>query len=355
MNKKVLTIIVIIIALIAAWFFWGGSSSKDKSTYTLGRAENGYISESIDATGIIEPVRQVDLSAKISGTLREVNVRENEWVQRGQVLAVIEAKAAESQLAQAESILNNKRSLYNRYHSLYEQGAVSYQTLADAQMNYETAQATYDKALADIRDTVITAPMDGVVLGEPMEEGEMISQGVANQMIIVTVADLNKLRIRLLVDETDVGKIKVGQRVTFTVDAYPDREFNGRVSDISRKEDKETSTNVVYYRVYVNIEENGSDVLYPSMTARAIVYGKEQDDTLIIPITALRSDEEGQYVFRKSGEQLEKAYVKLGVVTDSKAEVLSGITGSDDIVVSGSVPEDKAGHEVRPFGIGGRR
>lgn len=131
--------------------------------------------------------------------------------------------------------MENKRSYYNRLNSLYEQGAVAYQTMDDARLSYLNAQAAYTKAQADVNDTVITSPLDGVIIGEPMQEGETVSQGLSSQMVIVTVADLSAMKIELLVDETDIGEVAIGQTVSFTVDAYPGRIFHGTVSDISKK------------------------------------------------------------------------------------------------------------------------
>lgn len=118
---------------------------------------------------------------------------------------------------------------------LYRQGAVSYQDMDDARLEYLNSQAAYDKAEADVNDTIVLSPMDGTIIGEPMKEGSTVSQGLSSQMIIATVADLSSMQIELLVDETDIGEVAVGQDVTFTVDAYPNRTFHGRVENISKK------------------------------------------------------------------------------------------------------------------------
>lgn len=346
MKKKIWIGLAVILLFVLGWFMWGQRSNKEEAKYILGEVKIANVSKTIDATGNIEPVQKVDLGSKISGTIKKVYVKENEAVHAGQVLVEIEAKAAESSLAQNRSTLANKRSLYERYVQLYNQGAISYQELDDARTNYETAKAAYDKAQADINDTVIVSPMDGVVVGEPMNEGETISQGVANQMIIMTVADLSRMQIELAVDETDIGQVRRGQRVTFTVDAYSDKEFSGHVEDISRKRIGSGET-VIYYTVYVDIDGDVS-ILYPSMTARAVIYATEAKNVPVIPITALRNDDKGQFVYKKNGDKLEKTYVKLGIIADTQAEVRSGLKEHDEIVVSGSVPEDKAGHEIKP-------
>lgn len=342
MKKWGIAVIILLVLLVAGGYWWTQHKQQEKPTgYTLGKVETGKIAGGIDATGTVEPVKKVDLSASISGKLRQVLVKENEKVQAGQVLAVIESKTADSQLSQAQSILANKKSRYERYQQLYQEGAVAYQTMADAQMDYETAAAAYEKAEADTRDTVITSPLTGIVIGEPMKEGETVSQGLASQMIIVRVADLSEMQIRLLVDETDIGQVHEGQQVTFTVDAYPGRDFHGKVTDISRQPSDSKSASVIYYTVYVAIDQADLEGLYPSMTARAVIHGKQSDHALIVPITSLRNDKEGQFVYRKQGKGFEKVHVQVGVVEDNRVEILSGLQKGDEIVVSGSLPEEK--------------
>ena len=175
--------------------------------YTLGTVQKGNLQLSVDATGTIEPVNQVDLSATASGTLEHVFVKQNEPVTKGEVLAEIESKALTSTREQTQNTLTNKESYYNRMNKLYGEGAVSYQTMDDARLEYLNAKAAYDKAEADLDDTVIVAPMDGIVIGEPMNEGETVSQGLSNQMVIISIADLSDMRIELLVDETDIGAV----------------------------------------------------------------------------------------------------------------------------------------------------
>lgn len=343
MKKKMLIGVGILVLVCGLWLGYQHQNKEEEPKYVVGKVKRETIARTVDATGMIEPIQQVELGSKISGIIKSVFVKENDPVKKGDVLVKIEAKAAESQLSQTRSVLQNKESLYQRYQHLYEDGAVSYQVLANAQMEYETALAAYNKAEADMNDTVIVSPIDGVVVGEPMKVGETVSQSVANQMIIVRVADLSRMQVELLVDETDIGRVSEGSRVVFTVDAYPEVEFHGQVTDISRKS-VTSSGSVVYYTVYIEVNDQ-ADKLYPSMTARATIYGEEHENAIVVPITALRSDEKGQFVYRKVNDNLEKVYIKTGMMTDTKAEVISGIAVDDDIVVSGKTPEDKNGHQ----------
>lgn len=349
MNKKWLGLLLAAAVVIGGGGYWYSASQTEvKDAYTLGAVTKGDISVSIDATGTIEPVNSVDLSATVSGTLQQMLVTQNEQVTKGQQIAVIESKAAQSTLQQAKNTLANKESYYFRMRRLYRQGAVSYQDMDDARLEYLNSQAAYDKAEADVNDTIVLSPMDGTVIGEPMKEGSTVSQGLSSQMIIATVADLSSMQIELLVDETDIGEVSIGQDVTFTVDAYPNRTFHGKVQNISKKEYSSTtgstasSSSVVYYTVYVLINADELDGLYPSMTARAEILGRVDKDALLIPVTAVRSDTTGSYVYRKAGQGVEKAYIETGITSNTSVEVLSGLSEGDEIVVSGTVSQEKA-------------
>lgn len=346
MKKKILiaVLLILILALGGGWYWYNRTHQSKKDTYTLGTVNRDNISLTVDATGTIEPDNSVDLSATASGTLEKVYVKQNEKVTKGQVLATIESKALTSTMKQAQNTLENKESYFNRLNSLYSQGAISYQEMDNARLEYLNAQAAYDKAQADVNDTVITSPMDGVVVGEPMKEGETVSQGLSSQMVIVSVADLSAMRIELLVDETDIGEVKIGQNVDFTVDAYPNRTFHGMVTDISKKQysSSSSSSSVVYYTVYVEINKDELEGLYPSMTARATIHGRESDNALTVPVTAIRSDGEGSYVYVKNGDGVSKAYVTTGITTDKEVEILDGLHEGDEIVVSGTVSAEKS-------------
>ncbi len=341
MTKKGWMAVAAAVIFVGACVWWLIPDESPKEEYTVGQVASGDMTEKIDVTGTIEPLRRVDLSATVSGVLREVRVRENDKVARGQVIAVIESETAESHLRQAKSNLENKRASLARYEELYQSGAISAEMRDDKRLAYESAAAEYDRAQGDFSDTVIVSPIAGTVIGEPMREGETLSQGLANQMIIATVADLSNMRIKLAVDETDIGRVAVGQEVKFTVDAYPTTEFHGRVTDISRRIPINSTATVIYYTVYVAVDPAEIDRLYPGMTARAIVYGRHVQQVPVIPITALRSGVGGQYVYRRTANGFEKVDVVLGIVDDMHAEVVSGLSVGDTIVINGSIPEEE--------------
>lgn len=346
-NKMLIAIILVIVMTCGGWYWYHQTHQEKKDNYTLGTVGRDSIQMTVDATGTIEPDNSVDLSATASGTLEKVYVKQNEAVTKGQVLAMIESKALTATMKETQNTLANKESYYNRLRQLYDQGGISYQEFDNARLEYKNAQAAYDKAQADVNDTLITSPMDGIVIGEPMKEGETVSQGLSSQMVIVSVADLSTMRIELLVDETDIGEVRHGEDVEFTVDAYPNKTFHGIVTDISKKpysssSSSSSTSSVVYYTVYVEINKDELEGLYPSMTARATIKGRKSEDALVVPVTAVRSDSKGSYVYVKNGNDVQKSYVSTGITTDKEVEILNGLKEGDSIIVSGTVSQEKA-------------
>jgi HlyD family secretion protein/macrolide-specific efflux system membrane fusion protein len=218
-----------------------------------------------------------------------------------------------------------------------------------AELTYSNATASYKKAQTQLNDTIILSPINGTIVGEPLKAGQTVSQGLSSQMIIVTVADLSKMQINVLVDETDIGKIALGQKADFTVDAYPGKKFTGTIANISKAANNSkgasstaTASTVVYYIVKVDIADERD--LAPSMTARVSIFGKEANDVLVVPMTAIRSDTKGEYVYRinKATQALEQAYVKTGLTGDNLVEITQGLQAGDEIVVSGQVTQGKS-------------
>lgn len=344
--KKKLTIFAIVVVIVSLIFFvyWKFFTQHDKKVeYVLGNVTRGDIVSTIDATGTIQPVNRVDLSTVLSGTLEKVMVKQNDYVTKGQVLATVFSRGIGDAFHQAQNTLINKESYYNRMQKLYDENAISLQALENAKLDYLNSKALYEKAKTDMDETEIVAPIDGYVIGEPMKEGTTLSQGLSSQMVIMTIADFSSMRIELLVDETDIGLVKIGQYVEFTVDAYPGKIFHGKVSDISRKEKQKTgaAAAVVHYTVYVDVDDNDKDGLYPSMTARASIRGNENKNALKVPVTAIRSDVNGSYVYKQSGKTLEKVYITTGLTSETEIEILSGLAENDKIVVSGVVEQEK--------------
>ena len=232
----------------------------------------------------------------------------------------------------------------NRYKALIDQNAVAAQTYDDAVTAYEQAQSTYDRVSADLNDATITAPMSGTVVGTPLKAGQTISTGISTQMIIATIADLSDLEIYLTVDETDIGNVKNGSKVEFTVDSKPGQTFTGYVSEIAKGTKGNmgvTSNSVVYYTVKVSIPADISSNFLPSMTARATIFGDGIKNTLVVPLTAVRTDKQGEYVYVIKDGQPVRTAVSTGVTGDTNVQILSGVSEGDEIIVSGDVTSPK--------------
>ena len=252
---------------------------------------------------------------------------------------------------QAQYKVTNTKVEYERAEQLYNLGAGTKQDLDTAKFNYDTALSTLSEAESDVAETVITAPMDGVVVGEPKTVGTMAVQGNSNPTVIMRIADTANKQILAQVDETDIGKVQVGQEATFTVDAYTDRTFTARVTKISQTDTSNTwdtnsstssssssssssSASVIYYYVTLDVNDP-DDVLKLGMTARVDITTSEKQDALVVPIAALKTNDSGSYVVRVNDDgTTEQVPVKTGIYSSDYVEILSGLTEGDKVSIT---------------------
>ena len=345
-RKRIIGGVIAICILGGGGYYYvhTNDSAQTQQKYTTGRVEKGDVKTSISATGTINPVNYVDVSTNVAGKLEKVLVKENDHVTQGQVIAYIDTRQLQAQVDNAKAALDKARLDMNRYKALIDQNAVAAQTYDDAVTAYEQAQSTYDRVSADLSDATITAPMSGTVIGTPLKAGQTISTGISTQMIIATIADLSDLEIYLTVDETDIGNVKNGSKVEFTVDSKPGQTFTGYVSEIAKGTKGNmgvTSSSVVYYTVKVAIPADISQNFLPTMTARATIVGDDIKDTLVVPLTALRTDKQGEYVYVIKDGQPVRTTVSTGVTGDTNVQILSGVSEGDEIIVSGDVTSPK--------------
>ncbi|GMB00655.1 efflux RND transporter periplasmic adaptor subunit [Pelosinus sp. IPA-1] len=328
--KKV--ILLVLIVAVAGKFGIAMYADKNKPVMTgqLVSVERGDVVSLVSATGTIKPVNMVDVSSKITGLIKEVRVNENEQVKAGQILILLDDKRLMAQVSQSKAKLANTAANYERNQQLNRIGAVSNQQLDAASMDYSVAQATYDDAVSQLDDTVIKAPIDGVIIGKPIPAGQTVAPGISTPMVLMSVADLSKMQIEAQVDESDIGKISIGQKVDFSVDAYTGKIFNGIVSNVSQKAN--IQQNVVYYNVTIDVEGAGT-MLKPTMTARVSIHVGESKNTILVPLAAIKENKGQSYVQTMVNGKVENINITIGLSGDEKVEVLSGLTDTDQILL----------------------
>ncbi len=355
-NGKRLVMGIFVLAVLGAggYYFYSKSTATTAVPQQSVQVERRDISSVVAATGTIQPVNMVDISSKITAQIKEVKVKENERVTTGQVLVVLEDTGLQAQVTQAKEKLENAAVKYQRTVKLNSIGGSSNEQLDNASMDYNIAKATYTEVMSKLNDTVIAAPIDGIVIGKPLSAGELVAQGVNNPTVILTVADMSTMQIEANVDQTDIGKIQLAQQVVFTVDAYPGKEFTGTVTTISRK--PTVSQNVTYYPVTIDVN-NAENLLNPGMVARVSVTISQSQNVLTLPLSAIRTDKTGKYVVViNANGQTGNVPITTGNTGDDRVEITSGLNEGDKVVVAQPKTQSQttSGQQGSRQGGGGR-
>ena len=331
-NKvKIIALILLVAASLGGYKYYASTKTPEKVEKTAA-VERGDLVASISATGSLSAVDNVDINSKITGRIVEVYVKENQHVTAGQKLLRLDDKTLVATKTQAAAKLQNALATYNRYLTLMNQGAIARSEFDTAEADYIVARASYDTATSNVNDTIITSPIDGSVIGEPTPVGQTVSSGISTPQVLMSIANLDKMQIETLVDESDIGQVKVGQKVEFTVDAYPDVTFEGIVRLVSRSATK--ASNVIYYTVYVDVD-NKDGKLLPTMTARTEIITDKASDVLMVPITCLRSEGKKRYVqvYDEATKTSRNVYVTVGLTSDEKAAVSGDLQVGDKLLV----------------------
>ena len=346
--KIILVLVVVIIAIVSGYKYYAQKQEEAKKP-VVNTAQVQYMSMKsiVSATGTIKPVESVEVSSKITARVKQVLVKENDTVTQGQTVALLDGKDYETQKEQAEFTLKNAKIIYDRTNYLYNIGAKSKEDLDNAQYNYDTAQSKLEEAESNLSETVIVSPMDGVVIGEPVTDGTMAVQGNSNPTVIMRIADLSRKQIFAKVDETDIGSVRVGQKATFTVDAYNGKTFTATVSKISQTDmdnswnisnssssSSSSSAAVIYYSVTLDVDDP-EGLLMPSMTARVEIETANKDSALAVPLSALKTDKNGTYVIViKDDGTTENRYVETGIYGDEFVEIINGLSENEKVDVT---------------------
>ena len=247
--------------------------------------QRGDIESTVSATGALTAVDSVDISSKITGRIVAVYVKENDAVTSGQLLVKLDDTSLKATEAQKQATMDDAKLTMDRDSALVSSGAISQQTYDTAYNNYRVAKAAYEQAVSNTNDTNIYSPIAGYVIGKPTPVGQTISSGISTPQVIMSVATLDRMQIYLKVDESDIGQIKLGQKVNFTVDAYPDDVFQGTVKQV--RLEATTTNNVVTYEVVISAP-NADLKLKPGLTANVTIFTQERAGILAVANKALR-------------------------------------------------------------------
>ncbi len=353
--KTGIAVLVLAAAAFGGWKYYQGQQQAKKmaavETTDVIRMD---MKSTVSATGTIRPLNSVEVSSKVTARIKSVLVKENDSVTAGQTVATLEGKDYEAKRDQAQIKVTNTKAKYDRVSYLYSIGANTQAELEDAQMNYETAVSALSEAQSDMNEMTITAPMSGVVIGEPKTPGTMAVQGTSSPTVIMRIADLSAKQIQAKVDETDIGSVKVGQTATFTVDSYTGRTFTARVTNISQTDtgnswdtsssssSSSSAASVIYYYVTLDVDDPDNELL-PAMTARVEINTAEKPQALAVPISTLKTDANGSYVIVKNpdGTQ-ENRYVETGIYSDEYVEILAGLSEGEKVVSTYTAKESTA-------------
>lgn len=301
MNKKKIILIAVSIAVVAGAGFWlfGSSKAQHKVTYETAVVTRGEISESITATGTIEPVTEVEVGTQVSGIIDKIYADYNSVVTKGQLIAEMDRVTLQSEVASQRAAYNGAKAEYEyqqknyeRNRGLHEKQLISDTEYEESKYNYAKAKSTFEsseanlaKAKRNLAYATITSPIDGVVISRAVEDGQTVAAGFETPTLFTIAADLTQMQVIADVDEADIGGVQEGQRVIFTVDAYPNDTFEGTVTQVRLEATEES--NVVTYEVVISAH-NPDLKLKPGLTANITIYTAERRNVVNIPLKALR-------------------------------------------------------------------
>lgn len=373
MNKKKLLVIAAIaaIAALVVWLLSGGKK-EEKITFDTAAVAPANIMNSITATGTIEPVTSVTVGTQVSGIVSKLFVDYNSVVKKGQVIAELDKtnlmsqlNTAKTQLATAQSQLNYQTANYKRYKTLFEKGLVAADDFDNAKLSYTqakeqvaSAKEEVQRAQTNLGYATITSPIDGVVLSKSVEEGQTVAASFSTPELFTIAQDLTNMQVVADVDEADIGDVKEGERVTFTVDAYPDDTFEGEVKQV--RQEATTTNNVVTYEVVISAP-NTDLKLKPGLTANVTIYTAERKCVLSVPSKALRFTPQKETVGKMKivdvanaknkvwtieGNSIVAHKVNIGMTDGTNTQIVGGIAEGTKVVTGLNV---MGGEEEKPM------
>ncbi len=345
----IITGIVVVLAIIV-----GANVAKSNKNVPLLEAQivtRGHIQEVVRADGEIKAEKQVDIGSDIMGRIEKIYVRLGDYVKKGDTLCLIDKQSYEAKVNSLKMSLNDLKSKldkaqkdFERIKNLYEKGLVAETDYENSRLQLESLKAQYQSTYYSLKDaeyqlskTVITSPITGKVISLNKEAGEIVVMGTVNNpaTVIMTIAELSKMKVNAYVDESEIVKVKEGQPVNIKVTAYPDKNFRGIVKAISAapyQGASTTTTSGVQYSVEVAVVDTG--ILYPGMSATCEIIVSRKDSVLKVPVQALGKEKTGEdYLFLIKGGKVYKTFVKIGAIASNEAEILEGVSEGDTIAV----------------------
>ncbi len=386
MTKKKIIIAALIAAVAVAGTLIFRPKDKQEIGYEFTKVSPDTIRSSVTATGTIEPVTEVEVGTQVSGIIDKIYVDYNSVVKKGQVIAELdktnlnsELKSAKANLASAKSDLDFQKTNYERYKVLNEKGLVSKTEFETTYLNYRKALESYNsmrenvnKAETNMGYATITSPIDGVVLSKAVEEGQTVASSFNTPTLFTIAQDLTDMRVIADVDEADIGEVREGQRVTFTVDAYPNDTFHGEVTQV--RQEATVESNVVTYEVVISAPNNDLK-LKPGLTANVTIFTLEKNNVLTVSNKALRFTPNEHLMNKDSkivdckgkdkvwvmdGNDMKAIPVTTGITNGTLTEILGGIEAgtsviTDFVLSSPASEDDPAKANSNPFMPGPRR
>ncbi len=372
------------IVLAGGAWLWAGFHRKDDITLETATTSRITIRNSVMATGTVEPVTEVEVGTQVSGIIDRLYVDYNDNVKAGQLIAEMDKVTLQAELEQSQAQLASSKTEYEyqtknfaRTRTLYEKELVSDSEYDEALYLYEKSRNAYEQAKAAIVQVkqnldyaTITSPIDGVVISRAVEEGQTVAAGFETPTLFTIANDLTQMQVIADVDEADIGQVKDGQRVEFTVDAYPDDTFVGTVQQVRLEATTESS--VVTYEVVISAY-NPDLKLKPGLTANVTIYTLEKEHALAVPTKALRFVPDAELLSEigltidgepgkaeagkrelwiKNGERLTPRYVTSGAASGELTEITEGLADGEEVAVglsAASVEHESVTAERSPF------
>lgn len=384
MKKKYLYIASAIVLIAVVFLAFKITRNKEQTisfeTATVGK---GTISNTITATGTLEAIKTVSVGTQVSGVITKLYVDFNSQVKKGELLAQLDETPLLAQLDQSKSSVDQaiaqvkyQQATFERYKVLVSKKLIAQSDFDLAEYNYsnavgnlKNAQSVYSRNKINLSYARIYSPIDGIILNRAVDEGQTVAASFNTPTLFTIANDLTQMRVEAKVDEADIGKVCNGQRVEFTVDAYPLKKFGGEVTEIRLQ--PVSSANVITYTVVINAP-NPDKILMPGMTANANFFVTERKDILLVPSKAVqftpdqdamatynqhiaqgnpagaplqapvisgtskdpKADSDEKIVWIKNGLSLHPQKVKVGVTDEIHYEVLSGLNEGDSVVIS---------------------